>query len=370
MIQIKLFLKQWNCRNACRECKTIARKLARKRKTAYICAEKRWSMEENKYKYLVDVCNLADDMSISCESGCSPDDLFRYTITVRHTTKAVRNTFCNMVIRKEDDILYCLNHYVNRVLELVNLGSFDPIHNTFDLDFIGTEYSLDSEFAKGLKRINSLDDIEKSHVDEPGERGEQGTTSGIPLFSDVVDVLNVKHECGSMMTYVTAARTDKTFAFLTKWDGTPPPREFLFSLRKDDTNVFKLINVCIDFSGVTFEFSYYGNVMPNDSVSFFVPTLTGPRGSQPLWQSGKPVSLCVPEPETPQAKEIVTLNMHMDVGEIHPDYSMYGVSAKSTLEREMDLIQRCKLNSYLFGRKEDPKFPQMRRARLNKPKSI
>lgn len=220
--------------------------------------------------------------------------------------------------------------------------------------------------------MDSVDSIivDKSHSDEPGERGEQGTTSGIPLFSDVVDVLNVKHECGSTMTYVTAARTDKTFAFLTKWDGTPPPREFLFLLKKDATDVFKLINVCIDFGGVTFEFSYYGNVMPSDGVPFFVPTLAGARGSQPLWQSGKPVSLCVPEPETPQAKEIVTLNMHMDVGEIHPDYSKCGVSAKSTLEREMDLLQRCKVNSYLFGRKEDPKFPQMRRARLNKPKSI
>lgn len=220
--------------------------------------------------------------------------------------------------------------------------------------------------------VDSVDSItvEKSHGDEPGERGEQGTTSGMPLFSDVVDVLNVKHECGSTMTYVTAARTDKTFGFLAKWDGTPPPREFLFLLKKDATDVFKLINVCIDFSGVTFEFSYYGCVMPSDGVSFFVPTLAGPRGSQPLWQPGKPVSLCVPEPETPQAKEIVTLNMHMDVGEIHPDYSMCGVSAKSTFEREMDLIQKCKVNSYLFEREEAPKFPQMRRARLNKPKSI
>ena len=131
-------------------------------------------MEENKYKYLVDVCELADDMGIMCDSGCSPDDLFRYTITVRHTIRAVWNTFCNMLTRKEDGILYCLSHYVDRALKLVNLGNFDPIHDTFDLYFIGTEYSLDSEFVRGLKRINSLDDIEKSHSDDPGERGEQG----------------------------------------------------------------------------------------------------------------------------------------------------------------------------------------------------
>ena len=325
-------------------------------------------MEENKYKYLVNVSNLVRLVEYSINTGCCPDDSTSYIVTVRSKDCDVWETFHKM--RMREDILFCISTQVAKVLILVDVDHyFDNVHHKFDLIFIGTEYSLDSEFAKGLKRINSLDDIEKSHSDESGERGEQGTTSGMPLFSDVVDVLNVKHECGSTMTYVTAERTDKTFGFLAKCDGTPSPREFLFLLKRDDTNVFKLINVCIDFSGVTFEFSYYGNVMPSDG-SFSVPTLTGARGSQPLWQSGKPVSLCVPEPETPQAKEIVTLNMHMDVGEIHPDYSMCGVSAKSTFEREMDLIQRCKVNSYLFEREEAPKFPQMRRARLNKPKSI
>lgn len=260
---------------------------------------------------------------------------------------------------------------INRVdKDRETLSKLETLRDNFKFRPTGQKSLYEIESIETYEHFYRLFCIKVEERDESGDRGEQGTTSGIPLFSDVVDVLNVKHECGSTMTYVTAARTDKTFAFLTKCDGTPPPREFLFSLKKDDTNVFKLINVCIDLSGVTFEFSYYGNVMPSDVVLFSVPTLTGPRGSQPLWQSGKPVSLCVPEPETPQAKEIVTLNMHMDVEEIHPDYSMCGVSAKSTLEREMDLIQRCKVNSYLFGRKEDPKFPQMRRARLNKPKSI
>lgn len=250
------------------------------------------------------------------------------------------------------------------------LSKLETLKDNFKFRPQGQLSLYEIEKIETLERFYRLFCIRVEECGEPGECGEQGNTSGMPLFSDVVDVLNVKHECGSMMTYVTAARTDKTFAFLTKWDGTPPPRRFLFLLKKNDTSVFKLITVCVDFSGFIFEFSYYGNVMPSDGVSFSVPTLTGTRGSQPLWQPGKPVSLCVPEPETPQAKEIVTLNMHMDVGEIHPDYSMCGVSAKSTLEREMDLIQRCKVNSYLFERKEAPKFPQMRRARLNKPKSI
>lgn len=211
--------------------------------------------------------------------------------------------------------------------------------------------------------VDSVDSItvEKSHSDKPGERGEQGTTSGIPLFSDVVDVLNVKH--GGTMTYVTAARTDKTFAFLTKRDGTPPPREFLFLLKKDDTNVFKLINVCIDFNGVTFEFSYYGNVMPNDSVSFSVPALTGPRDTKPL----QPGMLTYTDVADAGSKDgnICTKKKSLSEAllEMYP-------SVKSTLEREMNLIQKCKIHSDLFERKDVQKFPQMRRARLNKPKSI
>lgn len=216
-----------------------------------------------------------------------------------------------------------------------------------------------------IDSVSSIN-VEKSHSDEPGERGEQGeqgTTSCIPLFSDVVDVLNVKHECGSMMTYVTAARTDKTFDFLTKWDGTPPPRDFLFLLKKNDTNVFKLINVCIDFSGVTFEFSYYGNVMPSDGVSFSVPTLAGARGTKPL----QPGMLTYTDTSDAGSKDEIVCTKKKSLSEALLE--MYP-AVKSTLEREMNLIQRCKVNFDLFERKEAPKFPQMRRARLNKPKSI
>ena len=321
-------------------------------------------MVDGKYKYITDVCRFATITSVEYVKKDS-----RVIVHFEYESYERWLALQRLSLRKNEILFYISSHSGPLlILEYIH-SPWKKNDETYHISFKKTRYNH-LDVNGDLRHVFSLNDIEKSHGDEPGERGEQGTTSCIPLFSDVVDVLNVKHECGSTMTYVTAARTDKTFGFLTKWNGTPPPREFLFLLKKDATDVFKLINVCIDFSGVTFEFSYYGNVMPSDGVSFSVPTLAGARGSQPLWQSGKPVSLCVPEPETPQEKEIVTLNMHMDVGEIHPDYSMCGVSAKSTLEREMDLIQRCKVNSYLFGRKEDPKFPQMRRARLNKPKSI
>lgn len=220
--------------------------------------------------------------------------------------------------------------------------------------------------------MDSVDSIivEKSHSDEPGERGEQGTTSYIPLFSDVVDVWDYDISAGKHKAIVRARKTSKTMDSITAWFSTKPPRLYYYILEEGSQNVYFLNSVEVQQDLAIFELSYYGNVMPSDGVSFFVPTLAGPRGSQPLWQSGKPVSLCVPEPETPQAKEVVTLNMHMHVGEIHPDYSMCGVSARNPFEREMDLLQRCKIDFNLFERKEGPKFPQVRRARLNKPKSI
>lgn len=241
------------------------------------------------------------------------------------------------------------------------LGMLEDLKGKFKFRPQGQLSLYEIEEIETFERFYRLFCIRVEECDEPGERGEQGTALGIPLFSDVVDVLNVKH--GGTMTYVTAARTDKTFDFLTKWNGTPPPREFLFLLKKDDTNVFNLINVCIDFSGVTFDFSYYGNVMPNDSVSFSVPALTGPRDTKPL----QPGMLTYTDVADAGSKDgnICTKKKSLSEAllEMYP-------SVKSTLEREMNLIQKCKIHSDLFERKDVQKFPQMRRARLNKPKSI
>lgn len=338
-------------------------------------------MEENEYKYLVDVCNLADDMSISCNSGCSPDDRFRYTITVRHTTKAVRNTFYNMVIRKEDDILYCLNHYVNRVLELVNLGNFDPIHNTFDLDFIGTEYSLDSEFAKGLKRINSLDDIEKSHVDEPGELGEQGV--GPAVLLNIIEELDlcmplVIQPGGRAIAEVCCNK--KLADFHRKYDSC----RVIFRVDIGDDVRYYVVEregeVVIDsFTWILKEINYkeiplmhcsgqlYKSPLQverdGDNVLFSVPTLAGARDTKPL----QPGMLTYTDTADAGSKDETVCTKQKSLSEALLE--MYP-SVKSTFEREMDLIQRYKINSDLFEREEAPKFPQMRRARLNKPKSI
>lgn len=314
-------------------------------------------MVDGKYKYITDVCRFATITSVEYVKNDS-------RVIVHFEYESFERWFAlqRLSLRK-NEILFYVSSHSGPLLMLEYIHSpWKKNGETYHISFKKTRYHH-LDVNGDLRQVFSLDDIEKSHGDEPGEQGEQGTTSGIPLFSDVVDVLNVKHECGSTMTYVTAARTDKTIAFLTKWDGTPPPRKFLYSLKKDDTDVFKLINVCIDFSGVTFEFSYYGNVMPSDGVSFSVPTLTGPRDTKPL-QLGM---LTYTDTADAGSKDEIVCTKQKSLSEVLLE--MYP-AVKSTLEREMNLIQKCKIHSDLFERKEDPKFPQMRRARLNKPKSI
>lgn len=239
------------------------------------------------------------------------------------------------------------------------LGMLEDLKDNFKFRPTGQKSLYEIEEIETFERFYRLFCIRVEECDEPGERGEQGTTSGIPLFSDVVDVLNVKH--GGTMTYVTAARTDKTFAFLTKWDGTPPPREFLFSLRKDDTNVFKLIHVCIDFNGVTFEFSYYGNVMPNDSVSFSVPALTGPRDTKPL----QPGMLTYTDIADAGSKDENFFTLcRCGRGNGKPIFD------PSNPEHRSIIMQGLREMMQPIGGNEKVQSPQLHCARLNKPKDI
>ena len=216
--------------------------------------------------------------------------------------------------------------------------------------------------------MDSVDSIivDKSHGDEPGERGEQGeqgTTSCIPLFADVVDVWDYDISAGKHKAIVRARKTSKTMDSIKAWFSTKPPRLYYYILEEGSQNFYFLNSVEVQQDLAIFELSYYGNVMPSDGVSFSVPTLAGPRGTKPL----QPGMLTYTDTADAGSKDEFVCTIQKSLSEalleMHP-------ALKSTLEREMNLIQRCKVNAYLFEREEAPKFPQIRRARLNKPKSI
>lgn len=325
-------------------------------------------MEENKYKYLVNVSNLVRLVKYSINTGWCPDDSTRYIVTVKSKDSDVWETFHKMRMREDNDILFFISTQVDRVLILVDVDRFfDNIHHTFDLNFIGTEYSLDSEFARGLKRINSLDDIEKSHVDEPGEPGEQGVEPALngktPVEVNLCDIFESYEECwdiGDRML-IHAKSSQKAIDFLNSVQKNKASCEWFVSI-PGHVCYYKLLVIC-PFDGyirLLLEPLPWSEV---GRVSFSAPTLTGVRGTKPL----QPGMLTYTDTADAGSKDEFVCTKQKSLSEalleIHP-------ALKSTLEREMDLLQRCKVNSYLFERKEDPKFPQMRRARLNKPKSI
>lgn len=316
-------------------------------------------MEENKYKYLVNVSNLVRLVRYSINTGCCPDDSTHYIVTVRSKDSDVWEAFHKMRMREDNDILFCISTQVERVLILVDVDRFfDNIHHTFDLDFIGTEYSLDSEFAKGLKRINSLDDIEKSHSDEPGERGEQGV--GPAVLLNIIEELDlctplVIQPGGRAIAEVCCNK--KLADFHRKYDSC----RVIFRVDIGDDVGYYVVEhegeVVIDsFTWILKEINYkeiplmycsgqlYKSPLQverdGDNVSFSVPTLAGPRGSQ-------------------------------------PEDSIISKEKKEKLRLLRELIEenerwweQRQSGMLTYKREDAPKFPQMRRARLNKPKSI
>jgi len=258
-------------------------------------------------------------------------------------------------MREDNDILFCISPQVVKALILVDVDRyFDNIHHTFDLDFIGTEYSLDSEFVKGLKRINSLDDIEKSHGDEPGE---QGTTSGIPLFSDVVDVWDYDISVRKHTAIVRARKTSKTMDSIKAWFSTKPPRLYYYILEEGSQDFYFLNNVEVQQDLAIFEFSYYGNVMSSNGVSFSLPTLIGPRDTKPL-QPGMLTYTDVAD-DGSKDENVFTL-CRCGRGNGKPIFD------PSNPEHRSIIMQGLR---EMMMPIED-KFPQLHRARLNKPKSI
>jgi hypothetical protein len=204
-----------------------------------------------------------------------------------------------------------------------------------------------------------------SHGDDPGERGEQGgvDNEAVRFFSDVIGPFTFDSWQSPHSAIVKSLKTEKAIKFVDSWFAKKPPRKSLFILKEGSNDIFILTNVSIDGFGygvITFEFSYYGNIMgPDVSIS----TTVGERGSLPFQLD----MLTYTDTADAGSKDETVCTKQKSLSEALLEMSP---AVKSTLEREMNLIQRCKIHSDLFGRKDTPKFPQMRRARLNKPKSI
>lgn len=312
--------------------------------------------EEKNYKYLVDVCELAEVERLEAHPPYNQEGMYIYCAIVKLTDKGEWETFHNMFIRKEDDILFFMSRFHRRVLVLCSMSyTPNPIKGNFELKFktIGHDLDLDSEFVKGLKKISSVDDIEQSHGDEPGERGEEGVMPVVGMFSSTVDVWECNIPRGRQHTTIIARMTPKTKDFVRLWLGTKPPRKFYYMLDEGSNDLFFLDEVEVGDDKACFKFSYSGDILLDGEVRFSVPTATGPRGTYPTMtvpnkEKEKILSKYVLDSYRDNVKQCVDEYLSLDIHK--PDYSGFG---------------------RLIGENtEEDKFPQLHRARINKPKSI
>lgn len=227
------------------------------------------------------------------------------------------------------------------------------------------------------KKYKSVDEIEKSHADDPGERGEMGeqrdmNNETICLFSDVIGNLATYFWRSHHSVFVQSVKTDKARAFAESWLAIRPPKNSRFILEDGSKDVFLLTSVEVKPYTIVFEFAYYGSIMgPN--ISFSAPTFTGPRGTEPTMSFSKREL----EEQVESFKELLAKQENVVTSQESFEnicagiYRGVGSPLKSTVEREMELMKKLK-SGMLTYKREDVcgKFPQMRRAKLNKPKSI
>lgn len=326
--------------------------------------------EEKKYKYLVDVCELAEVTGCDVDTGCSPGDPTFYRVVVKSANKTAWNTFYDMYVRNDDDILFCVQSCSGRGLRLVNMDHrICPIAHTFGLKFIETEYALRSELVKGLKKISSVDEIEQSHGDEPGERGECfGTVVVLDLLEELDVPTPIMHQRGNCIIAEVCCN-EKLAEFHRKYDSYT----VIFQMKlNDDIRYFTveregevIIDSClwtlkeIDFPKLTYSPAQFSNPSlvaverDGDNVSFSVPTATGPRGTYPTMvvsnkEKEKILSKYVLDSYWDNVKQCVDEYLSLDIHK--PDYSGFGRLIGENTEKD--------------------KLPQLRRARINKPKSI
>lgn len=252
--------------------------------------------EEKKYKYLVDVCELAEIEQLESYPDYNQEGMYLYCVTVKLTDKGEWKTFHNMFIRKEDDILFFMSRFHRRVLVLCSMSCTpNSIKGNFELKFktTGHDLGLDSEFVKGLKKISSVDEIEKSHGDEPGERGECfGTVVVLDIFKELDLITPIIHQRGNCIIAEVCCN-EKLAEFHRKYDSYT----VIFQMKLNDgiryftveregeviTDSCLWILKVIDFPKLIYSPAQLSNSplvaveRDGDNVSFSVPMLTYKR---------------------------------------------------------------------------------------------
>lgn len=225
-------------------------------------------MEENKYKYLVNVSCFLEVTELSVDTGrCYGDPINAY-VEFPEAHEAERETLADMF--DNDDTLFIIPGYVG-LFDLKSVCRIEDAPYWIRLKCIGNSI----KDAVGLKEITSWEEYDElhakitternddgsvtfsvptlqgfrikedavpvfvSHGDDPGERGEQGGVDDILVLTDKVDVLRV----GPFRHYskeIELKCNDKFGSFVEYWQSLPVPRKILFRMEKDSQDVYRI----------------------------------------------------------------------------------------------------------------------------------
>lgn len=98
-----------------------------------------------------------------------------------------------------------------------------------------------------------------SHGDEPGERGEQGGVDDILVLTDKVDVLGV-----SLFNHyskdIELKCNDKFGSFVEYWQSLPVPRKIIFRMEQDSQDVYKVESIRSECGRGFITAQYIGNM--------------------------------------------------------------------------------------------------------------
>lgn len=214
------------------------------------------------------------------------------------------------------------------------------------------------------------------HGDEPGERGEQGGVDDILVLTDKVDVLR-EDPFRHYTKEIELKCNDKFGAFLEYWQSLHVPRKIIFRMEKDSQDVYMMKSLRYEFGRGFITAQYIGNTCNLNPLSI------GDEVKNLMSRLGLDYKNTF-EREKELISELQTgMLTYTDVADAgSKDDNLFTLcrcgrgNGKPIFDpsnpdhRSIIMSQALRGMMQNIEGKDETKFPQLHRARLNKPKSI
>lgn len=225
--------------------------------------------------------------------------------------------------------------------------------------------------VQGLRIREDAVPVFVSHGDEPGERGEQGGVDDILMLTDKVDVLGV-NPLGFYTKEIELKCNDKFGLFVESWQSLPVPRKIIFRMEKDSQDLYQVESFRYECGRGFITAQYIGNMCNLNPLSI----------EDKIKDLRSRIGLDYKSPLEREKELISKLQTGMlTYTDVADDGSKDGnaftlcrggrgngkpIFDPSNPEHRSMIMQGLRELMMLI----EDKFPQLHRARLNKPKSI